>query len=95
MVTKDDIIKVLKKIEDPELQLDLWTLGLIYEVKIKKDIVDIIMTFTTYACPYGPMLLEEVNKKVTAMKGIKKTNIELTFEPPWQPSEELRAMLGV
>ena len=95
MVKKDDVVNALKQCYDPELQIDVWTLGLIYNLDIDKNIVKIKMTFTTPACPYGPMLLNDVKSKVLAVKGIDDINIELVFNPPWEPSEELRAMLGV
>ena len=73
----------------------IWTLELVYEVKVENDKVYIKMTFTTPMCPYGPMLLDEVRAKVSEIKGIKEVDVEVTFDPPWQPSEELRATLGV
>ena len=96
MVKKEDVINVLKEVEDPELQMDVWSLGLIYEVKIEKEKVNIKMTFTTPMCPYGPMLLDMIEDAVKSeIKTVKVVKIEVVFEPPWQPSEELRAMFGV
>lgn len=95
MPTKEQVTEVLKQVHDPEIQMDVWTLGLIYEVDVKEDVVNILMTFTTPTCPYGPMLLEEIKMRVKEEAGAKEVNIEITFDPPWKPSEELRAMLGV
>ncbi len=95
MAIKEDVIEVLKKVNDPEIMIDIWTLELVYEVKVENDKVYIKMTFTTPMCPYGPMLLDEVRAKVSEIKGIKEVDVEVTFDPPWQPSEELRATLGV
>ena len=95
MAIKEDVIEVLKKVNDPEIGIDIWTLELVYEVKVENDKVYIKMTFTTPMCPYGPMLLDEVRAKVSEIKGIKEVDVEVTFDPPWQPSEELRATLGV
>ena len=96
MVTKKDIIKVLKTVNDPELDIDVWNLGLIYEIKIEKDTVKIKMTFTTPMCPYGPMMLDMIECAIKeAYKKIKKVEIDVVFDPPWQPSEELKAMFGV
>ena len=95
MLTKDKIIDTLKQVQDPELQLDVWTLGLIYDVKVENSHVFIKMTFTSMACPYGPMLVSEIQQKVAEMEGVKDVRVEVTFEPPWEPSDELRAMLGV
>ncbi|MDP7197963.1 MAG: metal-sulfur cluster assembly factor [SAR202 cluster bacterium] len=95
MVTKEDIIEVLKNVNDPEIGIDIYTLELIYDVKVEGDKVKIKMTFTTPMCPYGPQLLEEVKTKVNEIEGVKETNVEVTFDPPWEPSQELRATLGV
>ena len=86
---------IKEKVNDPEIMIDIWTLELVYEVKVENDKVYIKMTFTTPMCPYGPMLLDEVRAKVSEIKGIKEVDVEVTFDPPWQPSEELRATLGV
>ena len=95
MAIKEDVIEVLKKVNDPEIGIDILTLELVYEVKVENDKVYIKMTFTTPMCPYGPMLLDEVRAKVSEIKGVKEVDVEVTFDPPWQPSEELRATLGV
>jgi len=94
MLTKESIMETLKKCNDPEIQMDIVTLELIYEVKVDNDEVYIKMTFTTPMCPYGPMLIEDVKAKVLA-SGAKAVEVEVVFEPPWQPSEDLRAMMGV
>ncbi len=94
MLTKDDVIVIMKKVEDPELGIDIWTLGLIYDIQVKNDVADIKMTFTSPMCPFGPQLVGEV-KTLLQKKGFKEQNIEIVFEPPWKPSEEVREMLGV
>jgi metal-sulfur cluster biosynthetic enzyme len=100
MVTREAIIEVLKTIEDPELFLDLWFLGLIYNIDIKEtedhqSNVEIEMTFTTPMCPAGPQLVDEVHQKVKRIEGVKDVNIRVTFAPPWEPPEEVKAMLGL
>ncbi len=96
IATREQIIEVLKKVFDPEIRIDVWTLGLIYDLQIKdENKVYIKMTFTTPYCPYGPQLLSDLKSKVKAAEGVKDVEIELTFDPPWQPSEELKNMLGV
>ncbi|MBS3133669.1 metal-sulfur cluster assembly factor [Candidatus Woesearchaeota archaeon] len=94
-IQKESAIEVLKKVNDPELNIDVWTLGLIYDININENNLNIKMTFTTPMCPYGPWLVEDIKKKLSEIKGVNSVNIEITFNPPWQPSEELRAMLGV
>jgi metal-sulfur cluster biosynthetic enzyme len=95
MPTKDQVIEVLKQIHDPEIQVDIWTMGLIRNVEIDNKTVNILMTLTTPTCPYGPMLLEEIRNRVKEEADAKEVDLEVTFEPPWEPSEELRMMLGV
>ena len=96
MPTKQDVENVLKGVVDPEIGIDIVTLELIYDINASEEgKVDIKMTFTTPMCPYGPMLLEEIKAKVSQINGVKEVNVDVTFDPPWQPSEQLRATLGV
>ena len=95
MPTKEDVFGILKEINDPEIGIDVYTLELIYDVKVNDDKVKILMTLTTPMCPYGPMLIDEIKSRVSEIKGIKEVDVEVTFDPPWQPSEQLRATLGV
>jgi metal-sulfur cluster biosynthetic enzyme len=95
MVGKEAIIDALKKVLDPEIQLDVWTIGLIYGIDIKNDIVNITMTLTTIFCPYGPALIYDLKQKVNEVEGVKDCNVEVTFTPQWEPSEDLKALLGL
>ena len=95
MATKEDVMNVLKGVTDPELGIDIVTLELIYNVNVENDNVKIKMTFTSPMCPYGPQLLEEVKTKVSQLNGVKEVDVQVVFDPPWQPSQELRATLGV
>ncbi len=95
MITKDQIIEVLKTVKDPEVSLDVWTMGLIYNLEIEKNTVKILMTYTTPFCPWGPQLNEEITNALKDQLGIKKVDIEITFDPPYKMPEELRTMLGI
>ena len=95
MATQEEVIEVLKKVNDPEINIDVWTLELIYNVDVKDSKINIKMTFTSPMCPYGPMLVEEIKSKISELESVKEVDVEITFEPPWKPSEELRATLGV
>ena len=95
MVTKEEVIQILKEYVDPELMIDVWTLGLIYEITISSEnAVRILITFTSPLCPYGPAMLRDLTDLIKA-KGAKEVEMEVTFEPPWKPSDEVREMLGV
>ena len=95
MPNKKTAIEVAKTVQDPEIQIDIWTMGLIYDINFKKpSTVNIKMTFTSPMCPYGQILVDEFRQKLQK-KGFKTVNIEIVFEPVWQPSKELRMMLGV
>ena len=95
MVTQEQVITQLKKVQDPELGLDVWALGLIYTITIEKTKILIKMTLTTPMCPYGPMMIADVEKRVKELKGVKVAKVEITFNPPWKPTEEIRELLGV
>ncbi len=95
MAEKEDVVEALKKVMDPELMIDVWTLELIYDLELHDDKVDILMTYTTPMCPYGPQLKRDIKDRLTDLEDIEEVDIEVTFEPKWEPSEELRAMLGV
>ncbi|MEK6903804.1 MAG: metal-sulfur cluster assembly factor [Nanoarchaeota archaeon] len=94
MKPKEKIIEALKKVKDPEIGLDIWTLGLVYNIHAKEKNAQIKMTFTSPLCPFGPMLILDVKREVQKI-GYKDVNVEIVFNPPWKPSKEVRAMLGV
>ncbi len=95
----DNIIKVLKTVYDPEIPVDIYELGLIYDVQISDDgDVKVIMTLTTPNCPVAESLPAEVKEKVGMVKDVNSVDLELTFEPSWTKdmmSEEARFELGM
>ncbi|OGZ54860.1 MAG: hypothetical protein A3H64_00315 [Candidatus Ryanbacteria bacterium RIFCSPLOWO2_02_FULL_45_11c] len=93
---QEDIITALKTVEDPELGVDIVTLGLIYDVQVSEagDIY-IKMTHTTPLCPYGNTITKNVKEAIYQYTHPKSLKIEITFDPPWKPPEKLRKMLGV
>jgi metal-sulfur cluster biosynthetic enzyme len=95
MPTKEDVIQTLKQVYDPEIQVDVWTMGLIYDITVKENNVHVLMTLTTPTCPYGPMLLDEIKMRIKEETGAGDVVVDVVFDPPWKPSDELRAMLGV
>lgn len=94
MLSKEQIIEALKKVKDPEVNFDVWTMGLIYDIKIINQSVEILMTYTTPFCPWGPQLNDEITSVLKKL-GAKKINIEITFDPPYKMPEDLRATLGI
>jgi FeS assembly SUF system protein len=94
----DSIIRVLKTIYDPEIPVDIYELGLIYDVQISEEgNVKVIMTLTTPNCPVAESLPQEVKDKVALVKNVNEVDLELTFEPSWNKdmmSEEARFELG-
>ncbi len=92
-----EIIEKLKEVVDPELGIDIWTLGLVYNIErnIEKKEVHILMTFTSIMCPVGPMIVQNVDLTIKKNPAIEKVFVQVTFTPPWEPTEELREMLGV
>lgn len=94
MITTEELIEnVFKKYVDKEIDIDVWTLGLIYDLQVEGNNVKVLLTFTSPLCPYGPQMAEELKEEILA-KGAMSVDIKVTFDPPWQPSEELKAMLG-
>ncbi len=94
-ITKEQVIEALKNVADPELHIDVWTLEIIYDIQIKEnDDVYIKMTFTTPFCPYGPALVKDVENKVKEA-GAKEVQVEVVFDPPWKPSDELLDMMAM
>jgi len=95
----DAIIETLKTIYDPEIPVNIYELGLIYEVSLDDDFrARVLMTLTTPNCPVAESLPEEVKEKVGNIDGIKEAIIELTFEPPWtmdMMTEEAKLELGM
>lgn len=95
MITREQIIEQLETILDPELGVDIWTLGLVYDIEILSDEhVKITMTYTTPACPLGPQIQADLEDSLRSL-GVKYVEVEITFEPPWKPPEDLRLIVGV
>jgi len=95
MVTKDQVIEMLETINDPELGVDIWTMGLIYDIDIRSDQeIFIRMTFTSPFCPAGEQIKDEVRDGLKLLQ-FERVNIDVTFDPPWQPSPALKTALGL
>tara|TARA_R110002049_G_scaffold90686_2_gene227140 strand:- start:64031 stop:64357 length:327 start_codon:yes stop_codon:yes gene_type:complete len=95
----EKIVNVLKTIYDPEIPVDIYELGLIYDVFVNEDYeVKILMTLTTPNCPVAETLPLEVEEKVKSLDAVKDAEVEITFDPPWTQelmSEEAKLELGM
>ena len=87
---KNDIINILKQCYDPEIPIDLWNLGLIYDIDISEDRKDqfdihIIMSLTTPGCTMGQHMADDIKKKIIDLEKINSVEVSVTFDPPWTP----------
>ena len=94
----EEIVRVLKTIFDPEIPVDIYELGLIYDVFVNEDYeVKILMTLTSPNCPVAESLPQEVEEKIRSIDEVKSAEVEITFDPPWTKdlmSEEAKLELG-
>lgn len=98
MPTQEQVIEVVKQCYDPEIPINIYDLGLIYQIDAKPDSVYVKMTLTAAACPAAQSLPEEVRQKISTALGVKNVNVEVTLDPPWSPekiSPEGRKKLGI
>lgn len=96
---KKEIIEAIKTVFDPEIPVNIYELGLIYDIDIKKDkSVEITMTLTSPFCPVAGSLPKEVAARASEVEGVTDANVELVFEPPWSfelMSEEAKFRLNL
>ncbi len=94
-----EIVRVLKNIYDPEIPVNIYDLGLIYEIDVDDDKnAKITMTLTAPNCPVADSLIDDIHRQINDIEGIKKAEINLTFDPPWDQdmlSDEAKLELGL
>lgn len=95
VLTEVQIREALKVVEDPELHIDIITLELVYGIVIEGGKVAVTMTLTSPGCPFGPVLVEMVKAAVRKIPGVESVDVKITFDPVWQPSDDLKAMMGL
>lgn len=102
MVTSEVVREALKEVQDPELQMGIIDLGLVYDVLCQGDAgqeVTVVMTLTSPMCPVGPMFTQAVQSKVEGLDGVERVKVDLTFDPPWDPrtmaSDDVKTLLGI
>ena len=98
--TAEDLMEVVRTVEDPELRMSIVELGLVYGIEIDDDgITTVTMTLTSPGCPVGPMLQGQIYHLVSQLPGVEDVEVNIVWDPPWDPrtmaSEEVRMMLGV
>ena len=94
MISKENVIDNLKTVLDPELGIDVWTMGLIYDINIVDEkSIKLLITYTFPGCPLGNEIQESIRSSISQM-GFEQVDIEVTFDPPWRPPHELRAALN-
>jgi metal-sulfur cluster biosynthetic enzyme len=99
MITEEAVRKVLRQVKDPELNLSIVDLGLIYDVAVAEDgDVDIKMSLTSPGCPSGPEIVGDAQRVVKSLDGVKDVDVEIVWEPFWTPERidpRVRAYLGL
>ncbi len=97
-LTSDSLLELCRPIYDPDIGVSIVELGLIYNIAVSESAVDVEMTFTTPACPYGPQLVEEVRYTLLSVQGVNEVNVDVVWEPPWSMeniSEATRLEMGL
>jgi metal-sulfur cluster biosynthetic enzyme len=97
MPTKNEVLEVLRQVEDPELGMDIVDLGLLYDVEVEGPKVKIIYSLTSMGCPAGPLIAGDIERTAREVEGVEDVELELTFDPPWTPdkmSEDAKFILG-
>jgi len=97
MPTKEEVLELLRTVEDTELGMDVVDLGLVYEVEIEDSKAKILYSLTSMGCPAGPLIAEDMAGAARQVEGIEDVELELTFYPPWTPdrmSDDAKFILG-
>ena len=98
VLTADAVRQALRQVKDPELDMNIVDLGLVYDVEVDDGgLVRINMTLTSPGCPAGPMITNDIYKTVRALEGVKDVDIDIVWEPYWTPERidpKIRAMMG-
>jgi metal-sulfur cluster biosynthetic enzyme len=95
MITKEETLEALKNVKDPEIGLDIVELGLVRKITPGENETEILMTLTSPFCPFADSLIGQVEKEVGKLNGAGLVKVEITFDPPWEPTAELKEKLGL
>jgi metal-sulfur cluster biosynthetic enzyme len=97
-VTEKDVRNALKSVKDPELNLDLVVLGLIYDIEVDGSDVHVVMSLTSPMCPVADQIVQDAKAAVSGVEGVESCEIDLTWDPPWTPERIaplIRSSLGL
>ena len=97
VLSSESVRQALRQVKDPELDMNIVDLGLVYDVEVDDGLVRINMTLTSPGCPAGPMITNDIYKAVRALEGVKDVDIDIVWEPYWTPDRidpKIRAMMG-
>lgn len=86
MVTQEQVYDALQQCFDPEIPVNIVDLGLVYDVQVKDDHVNVVMTLTARGCPAHTFISEDVRTQVAKIPGVKTANVQVVWDPPWDPS---------
>jgi len=97
-VTEKDVRSALKTVQDPELNLDLVVLGLVYDIEVDEGDVHVVMSLTSPMCPVAEQIVVDARKAVSEIEGVESCDVDLTFDPLWTPDRIaplIRSSLGL
>lgn len=98
ILTEDALRQALRQVVDPELGLNIIELGLVYQIEIDEGDVEVQMTLTSPGCPAGPQIMDDVQRTLKMLDGVRSVNVGLVWEPYWTPERidpRVRAVLGL
>ncbi|HJP40979.1 MAG TPA: metal-sulfur cluster assembly factor [Dehalococcoidia bacterium] len=99
MPTTDELLEKLAEVQDPEIDMSIVELGLVYDIQIDDGTVYVTMTLTSPGCPLGPLIRGEAYAKLKELPGVKDVDVEIVWNPPWDPrtmaSDDVKFMLGI
>jgi metal-sulfur cluster biosynthetic enzyme len=97
VATQEEVLEVLRQVEDPELGMDIVDLGLVYEVEMQDSTAKVLYSLTSMGCPAGPLIAQDIDSAIRQVEGVENVELELTFDPPWTPdrmSDDAKFILG-
>lgn len=98
MPTTEEVMDTLKKVYDPEIGIDIVSLGLVYDVKVENEKVTVKMTMTTPGCPLILPIINAAKSAIESLESVKEADVQLVWDPPWTPdmmSPEAKKLLGL